>query len=392
MTFSLSKVYKIAVVTLVTSVTLAVILAVLYFAQQNKPLGRPEFYAFPDIPPRSVDQVKFFFNRVQTTGGNYDPATDGEIENPLTPVENEPTINESYPQDVADLNQHLLSLCYAYFNVTMSGCKMSPLFPMAVANVETGGRADPNKTFSSLIPSKYVKCDTPADIDNYSVLSLFESEYAYDALTQEWSTNERGSLQENYGYGVKGLNLPSESSIIHQAYPDGNYPEWVEDWWLRGVSTEAGDRFSIEGSVSRLQVSCNQTAGWVDQQYFVDNELQAVAILAIAHGASSAFNPVVRERTVGNWRSGQRAFDYATALSQPEAYGIIRDYAISTYPNRTISRTTAKQLLAEMRNRGLIDDIGTYVHLDGTLAEVSYTYPVCLLYAYTQLGFFYSGR
>lgn len=389
MTLSLTKVYKIAAISLIVSITCAAILLIWYFIDVNKPLGRPEFYEFPDIPPKSVDQVQYFFNRIEVVGG----ATENdEIEIPLTPSDNESSINESIPSDTVDLNQHLLNLCYAYFNVSMSGCKLSPLFPMAIANVETGGRADPNKTFSSLMPSKYVKCDTPVDIDNYSILSLFESEYAYNALTQEWSTNERGSLQENYGYGVKGLTLPSERSIIDQAYPDGNYPAWVEDWWLRGVSVDAGDRFSIQGSVSRLQVSCNQTASWVDQQYFVDNELQAVGILAIAHGASSAFNPVVRDRTVGNWISGQRAYDYATALSQPEAYGVIRDYAMSTYPNRTISRATAKKLLEEMSSKGLIDDIGTYVHLSGNLAEVSYTYPVCVLYAYTQLGFFYSGR
>ena len=389
MTLSLTKVYKIAAISLIVSITCAAILLIGYFIDVNKPLGRPEFYEFPDIPPKSVDQVQYFFNKIEVVGGDTE---NDEIEIPLTPSDNEPSINESIPSDTVDLNQHLLNLCYAYFNVSMSGCKLSPLFPMAIANVETGGRADPNKTFSSLMPSKYVKCATPADIDNYSILSLFESEYAYNALTQEWSTNERGSLQENYGYGVKGLTLPSERSIIDQAYPDGNYPAWVEDWWLRGVSVDAGDRFSIQGSVSRLQVACNQTASWVDQQYFVDNELQAVGILAIAHGASSAFNPVVRDRTVGNWISGQRAYDYATALSQPEAYGVIRDYAMSTYPNRTISRATAKKLLEEMSSKGLIDDVGTYVHLSGNLAEVSYTYPVCVLYAYTQLGFFYSGR
>ena len=331
-----------------------------YHIYLNRQLGDPGFYEFPNVPPRDVDFVKQVFSGTEI---------------PLSPAPIEPEINSKYSQTFVDLNVHLLNLGYKYFNVYVGDNKLSPLFPLALANVEHADWADSNKTFSALIPSKYVSCNNIHDINNYSVLSLFQTESAYKGLSTEGA---RGSIPMSVGYGTAGISLPSELEIVSDAYPTGEYPSWIAEWWVRGIAKESGDRFSIEGSVSRLSSACSQTTAWLSQEYVIDREVQAVALLSLAFVDANTFNPSASTKS-----DRDDAFNYAISISSTDALAVIRRYAETTYPNKSIDTSVALSLLDEML---LPEDIGS------TLTDKELSYPIQTLYAYIQVGCLYSGK
>ena len=339
---SIRKMSKKLLPILLISVLIASVLTA-YSLYVSQPLGDPGFYEFPNIPPRRVDFVKQIFNKQS-------------IE--LTPATIEPEINAKYSQDFVDRNLDLLDCCYAYFDVYVGDNKLSPLLPLALSNVEHPDWADPNVTFSSLFPSSCVDCL----IKDYSVLTLFSSKEAYDMLAVE---GPRGSLSMSTGIGAVGLNLPSELDIIHNAYPNGGYPKWVEEWWLRGVSKESGDRFSVEGSVSRLSNFCNQASTISLKDYEVTSEVQAIALLSMLLA-----DPQVNI---------DLAMQYASDLTSVSSLAVIRRHANSTYPETSITEDVAIQLYEE-------------IGASSSLPEGVRIYPIRILYAYLQVGYFYSGK
>jgi hypothetical protein len=84
---------------------------------------------------------------------------------------------------------------------------------MALANVETPGRADNSITWSSLFPSKYADVSTMGTFDVTTVLS---DPKIYAALSSEYSTKYRGALQMSttYGTGNSAINRQMSGSEV----------------------------------------------------------------------------------------------------------------------------------------------------------------------------------
>ena len=143
--------------------------------------------------------------------------------------------------NISDANSALYDLADKYFQVYYGSMRLSPITPLAIANVETPGRADNNVTWSALFPSKYVPINMLYTMDVTTVLS---SESIYKPLSTEYSTRDRGALQMSPTYGTNNdyfNRLMSDSEVDKlSTISDSKHENWI-----KGASSKRGDRFYV---------------------------------------------------------------------------------------------------------------------------------------------------
>lgn len=320
-------------------------------------------------------------------------------------------------QLAVDCNSKLFEICNKYYLATYAGKQLSPLIPMAIANIETPGRADNTITYSSLFPSKCVTVTSAESINNMSCLAVIESPEAFSALASDNWTRDRGALQMNPSYGIEyeAFNLlmgPSESEILanisglgvdFSAYtakqPRYNNTIGIDEW-LAMASSYPGDRYNVKDSVLRLAAASQSAVKDFTANYEIVNDAQEMCLVAMHHNSGSVWNPLYVSKKVGNWRSGAVAYRYCCAVSSVEFMAKIKALCIERLtearnsgktPPMTLERKDAKKLFDEAFKEGIVDDYNTYVYT-GRYYEVTYLYPIQALYAYTMLGLVYSGR
>lgn len=316
-----------------------------------------------------------------------------------------------------ECNSRLFEICNKYYLATLSGQQLSPLIPMAIANVETPGRGDTSVTYSSLFPSKCVPVNSADSISNMSCLAVLENPSAFKTLASDHWTRDRGAMQMNPNYGTEyeafnSLMGPSEASILsnvnsmdvdfstYAAYePRNSRNIGVEDW-LSMVSTKVGDRYNVKDSVLRIAAASQEAVDSYSKQYTVQNDMEIMALVAMNHNAGNLWSPSVAAKKVGNWRSGTQAYRYCSAISSTAFENKVRklcDEKLSTARNEnkpipmTLERSGAKKLYEEAYADKIVEDYGSYIY-EGGYYEVTYLYPIQALYAYTMLGLVYSGK
>lgn len=320
-------------------------------------------------------------------------------------------------QLAVDCNSKLFEICNKYYLATYAGKQLSPLIPMAIANIETPGRADNTITYSSLFPSKCVTVTSAESINNMSCLAVIESPEAFSALASDHWTRDRGALQMNPSYGIEyeafnSLMGPSESEILANVSGLGvdfsaytaKQPRYNDtigiDEWLAMASSNPGDRYNVKDSVLRLAAASQSAVNDFTANYEIVNDAQEMCLVAMHHNSGSVWNPLYVSKKVGNWRSGAVAYRYCCAVSSVEFMAKIKALCIERLtearnsgktPPMTLERKDAKKLFDEAFKEGIVDDYNTYVYT-GRYYEVTYLYPIQALYAYTMLGLVYSGR
>lgn len=324
------------------------------------------------------------------------------------------SFKENTLSDLAiECNSKLFDICNKYFLATYGGQQLSPLIPMAVANIETPGRADQSVTYSALFPSKYIKIKSADAISNMSCLAVLESADTFKALASDHWTRDRGALQmnPNYGTGYEAFNSlmgPSEASILsnvsgsdldftdYSAYEPRNSRTLTVDDWLSMLSTEPGDRFNVRDSVLRMAASAQGAIDDYSSQYVINNDMEIMCLIAMQHNSGSVWNVSYKDSKVGNWRSGDAAYRYCLGVTSDKFIAALRhmcdDRLLKARENGTaipmqIERSEAKKLFEDAQ----IGDYSTYVY-EGRYYEVSYCYPIQALYAYMMLGLVYSGK
>lgn len=316
-----------------------------------------------------------------------------------------------------DCNSKLFEICNKYYLATYAGKQLSPLIPMAIANIETPGRADNTITYSSLFPSKCVPVNSAESISNMSCLAVIESPEIFSMLASDHWARDRGSLQMNPGYGVEyeafnSLMGPSEAEILanvsglgidfsgyRASQPRYNNTIGVDDW-LAMVSSYAGDRYNVKDSVLRLAAASQSAVNDFTVNYEITSDAQEMCLIAMHHNSGSVWNPNYVSKKVGNWRNGSVAYQYCCAISSPKFMSKIKSMCVERLtkardsgktPPMFLERTDAKALYDSAFKEGIVDDYNTYVYT-GQYYEVTYLYPIQALYAYTMLGLVYSGR
>lgn len=276
-------------------------------------------------------------------------------------------------------NKMLYDYCDKYFNVFYGTTRISPIFPMAIANAETCGRADPNITWSSLFPSKYVDVSL---MDKFDVTYIAKDPVKYDALMHEYSTRDRGALQMSPTYGTGSKNIASVMS--------GTEKEKLSKidtskcaMWASGASSYPGDRFYLPDILLRLQVAMNSTlSSMYVNNWSPDSDLQLLAMMAISHNSGSGvWSTSSHSSKIGNWKSAQRCYDWCKIVSKPEVISKVVAYAEQSN-STSISKDTAAKLLSSVNPDANYSDY--------TTSSINAYYPIVVLYAYIKLGMLYT--
>ena len=106
-------------------------------------------------------------------------------------------------------NADLFDYCDKYFHVYYGAVRLSPIFPMALANVETPGRADFTKTWSSLFPSAVADV---SKMGTFCITDVVANSKTFYTLSTEYSTRDRGALQMSPTYGTNNSTVNSMMS------------------------------------------------------------------------------------------------------------------------------------------------------------------------------------
>ena len=313
-------------------------------------------------------------------------------------------------------NTKLYDMCMKYFQVSLDGHEIPPLLPMAIANNETAGRADSSITYSSLFPSAVLKINSVEDIEKFDCRVLLADPKIFKALATEWSTRDRGALQMNPNYGcgasatidammgvseaekLKNVDVSKYSGYTAAETKNGTTVNLTR--WINGASTRRGDRFNVKDCILRMAGACISACKGITQcGYKVRTDPQLIVMMAQYHGASGVWSPSVKEKAIGNWKSGRSAYEYSLEVGSTKMYHLIKQKAandLSRARNRgskvklSITDQEAMFIWAEARAQGLVSDYSAYVR-EKNLYWITYLYPVRILYNYALLELLYSG-
>lgn len=287
------------------------------------------------------------------------------------------TVQTSTSKSVSYANKELYEISNEYFDVTYGSTKVSPLFPMALANVETPSRADNSKTWSALFPSKYVDVSL---MRTFCVTDVVKDETIFKALSSEVSTRDRGALQMSPTYGtnydyINKMMSGAEKAKLKTVDNNGHAS------WVSGASDSPGDRFYLPDVLLRMRgASTKQIENMIKNDYQPSSDLQLIAMLAMGHHSSGVWYHSNHSKSVGCWKSGEAAFTYASKFSDDAFTDKIIAYAKQS--NKLyIDSNTAKSIYSSVYT----DSLNTYATKD-----IVCTYPIKAVYAYVKLSLLYN--
>lgn len=351
----------------------------------------------------TLSRINYNRSMFNYSGGvNSKPASSDKVE---------VSLNGNYSQLSQECNAALYSICARNFTVSVGTISLSPLVPMVIANVETGLRADPAITFSSLYPSKILTPTAASDIYSVSCLDVVASAENFKELAAEYWTRDRGPCQMNPSYGVRndiyyGAMGRSEAALLSNLSEEKDYTAYTTkegtitvDKWISEASNEKGDRFSPKDICLRLSSEYNYALSVASQTYNIDTELLAIVMCAMHHGAGSLWLPEYNNTNIGLWNSGSAAYELACSLTTQAAYNVIKDEVIkdiklarsnNTNPSVSIDNSRASSIFNKLKSKGIVKDVGYYT-TGGTYSIDYAVYPIKTLYCYIQLSLLYNG-
>lgn len=287
------------------------------------------------------------------------------------------TFNEAWV--TKDANEALFDLADKYYQVYYGSTRVSPIYPLALANVETGNRADHNITWSSLFPSKVLPISMLYEADVTTVVN--SSKDVYKALTTEWSTRDRGALQMSPTYGTgrgyfESLMSGTEKSKLKEAGFN------LSDSWISKSSDELGDRFYAPDVCLRLS-SANTDAieNILKNKYTPTSDLQLIVMLAMYHHRSGVWSNSNHDKKCGEWFSSEKAFTYSKELSSPEFVSTVKEHIQKNPKVYTLSQEEALSLYKECFGKNPTE------YTKSTLVS---SYPIKVIYSYIKLCSLYS--
>lgn len=292
----------------------------------------------------------------------------------------EQTASFEHQYVISNANRELYNIADKYYNVYYGSSRVSPVYPLAVANVETPGRADNDVTWSALFPSKYVDVNKMYTFNVTDVLSLSDS--AFTALTTEWSTRDRGALQMSTTYGTGNEYFNNQMSGTEKEKLS-KVDTSRNSSWAAQASGEAGDRFYIPDVCLRLSAANTQAVkNMIDNSYRPENDLQLVCQLAMFHHRSGIWYNKNHNKSVGEWKSGEVAYSYSKLISSPDVVKALRQYALDNEDCFNIPNDTVIKLFRQT----------TGMSFDSFASkDLVCLYPLKVEYAYIKLCLMYAG-
>ena len=274
-------------------------------------------------------------------------------------------------------NAMLYSYADKYFTVYYGEQRISPIFPMAVANVETPSRADFNVTWSALFPSAYVDV---SEMGTFDVTGVVSDSTLFSVLGKDYSTRDRGALQMNPTYGTGNAYYNSMMSASEKTKLSNVDYSGYESW-VSGASSASGDRFYLPDVCLRMSAAMEtQVSNIAKNNYSPATDMQLLAMMAMGHQSGSVWAYKDHNKSIGKWRSGELAYKYAYSIGTSEFISAVSEYA-STHEATYISSGTAKKIYESVYS----EPFSTYASKD-----IVCTYPIKVLYAYIKLCILYT--
>jgi len=320
-------------------------------------IEKPNVYYSPETLADGSNNQQLIINNITDSTQNKQQLQT----NTLTTQEYQKVVNMV---DISYPNAKLYQIADQYYQVYYDNQRVSPLFPLALANVETPGRADNNITWSALFPSKVVDFDL---IDNFNVTYVAQDPITYNALMHEYSTRDRGALQMSPTYGTKNESYNSQmtGTEVEKLSAININPKAVS--WAQGASSYSGDRFNIKDVCLRLaSADYNAVQDIQKHNVNIDSEIELIIMMAMYHHRSGVWHV----DGAGGWRSFDKALAYAKYLASQDMVTSLNDIYKSSEA-LTLDGKVALKLCPEWNKY--------------TTSSLEASYPIKALYSYIVL-------
>lgn len=269
-------------------------------------------------------------------------------------------------------NAILYEIADEYFQVYYGAYRISPIFPMAISNVETPDRADPTVSWCALFPTRYVSIE---EVYTFDVTQVIRDQSMFKALGYDYSTRDRGSLQMSPTYGT--------SSDVCNSRMSGNEKDKLStvsvsgyETWVAGASTSPGDRFYLPDVLLRMQAAMQfQVSNIMKNSYQPTSDLQLIAMLAMSHQSSGVWSNASHKASCGCWKSSELCYEWSKVVTSQEVINALIEYAV-THDTTYIDSKTADKLLKSVI-RISYDSYAT--------KSIVCTYPIKCIYSYIKL-------
>lgn len=151
--------------------------------------------------------------------------------------------------------------------------------------------------------------------------------------------------------------------------------------WVSGASSKPGDRFYIPDVCLRLSAAYTDAISrMASNSYTPENDYMLIAMCAMYHQQSGVWSNSNHNKSVGKWKSGEKALDYARSVSSVNMLEALRDYAIEHPDKYYIDADVAKTIYKKETGNSMSD------YATSTLVC---TYPIKVEYAYIKLCIMY---
>ena len=341
--------------------------------------------------------------------------------------------NEAYTQDYKDINTILYCAVDKYLNSTTFSdleCSeyVSPLYGMAVTNVEFGGFNDPKILLAPAIPTAK---GLQATKDN--ILTFGYTDYLkYPSLLNIDRDGYRGVLQM-YAGGFTDAICPedlvgseytrllnAEDSIGKTAemnalqYVEGSgVASRLDGMSLNNVPSNYGDRFNYVDAMNRFsgtlhslwRMYYNSSSSITkDGDYAIDNMYSWMAMSAIGHNASPGVFYIADDKNLSTsyywwpYKSFGGVRQYAHYLGGKSCVDYLRDMAYTNVQESRkgktlkfiLNRKEGCKIAEEFVSKGYIpEDLWTCTSAS---REEKIAYPIQVMYNYFVLEAIYSGN
>lgn len=338
-------------------------------------------YYAPNVPKGVYTPKKSYFEEYTYAYYSGDAYEAPELIDPTNAFTEsfEAYINDTgITADAGTYNTLLYQTCDKYFIVYCGSTRVSPLFPMALANVESPGRANHDYTWSALFPSKYINPSMMLEADVTTVVS---SDTIYNALSKDSSTRDRGALQMSHTYGTgdkyfNSMMSGNEKDKLQNVQYDSKYQLWVS-----GASSTQGDRFYLPDVCLRLSAAMNDAVhDMVRHDYLPKTDAQTVAMCAMYHHRSGVWTGVAKGGQT--WNSSDLAYEYSCSIGNQKFVDALTLY-FHAHPDKY--NISVKEALSVYKS--CYGEWSKYCSRD-----IVASYPIQVMYCYIVLVNLYGGN
>lgn len=327
-------------------------------------------------------------------------------------------IHPSYSKLSQELNTYIYDVCQQYAgNLFCNGVQLSPLLPLATANMESG-LVNRGQTFSSIASTGVYTFESVEELQAFNVTRVLDSEDTWLRMTSDYWTRDRGPLQCLPGYGADDPAYgPSEKTLLDAYVQEHGLPPYranrdtmgntftVQDW-IAYARTKFGDRYNVASVIQIFMDEKARTEIPLIERHFPDtkNEYHIYAVMAYNHWIGTGFMTMDQDAPYAGFRTIGRAYEYCEAISSERAIEIIYAQCLQdiqaarergVYPPANLDRTAGTRLFQLLVQEGVCQEWGYYFrHLKTNgwdQGSVACTYALGVIYGVMQMNLLYSG-